>query len=78
MRKAFLAASALTLALSASAWAQSTPPAASTGLHKPAPSGLVEQNSSTGAIGTNAAAGEILKVAKISTSSARRESSRLR
>ncbi len=57
MRKAFLAASALTLALSASAWAQSTPPAAFSGLHKPVPSGLVEQNTSAGAIGPNAAAG---------------------
>jgi hypothetical protein len=48
MRKAFLAASALTLALSASAWAQSTPSAGSSGMHKPAPTGLVEQNPTAG------------------------------
>ena len=44
MRKAFLAASALTLALSAGAWAQSTPPAATTGLNKPATGAVLEPN----------------------------------
>lgn len=58
MRKAFLAASALTLALSAGAWAQSTPPAATTGLHAPAPPGLVERTTRPGPSDVENAAGE--------------------
>ena len=49
MRKALLAASALTLALSGAAWAQtSTPSASSTGLHAPSDKALTEPSSKRG------------------------------